>query len=124
MVDFLSEGSSYRSDRKVKHKAALIKMIRVLSGETDAEDVEEWLEEQGIREENEITVSELFDQYERKGRKEGRDEGIMDEERRGEARRFVTDIENAMKFFWVTQEKACEGLDTTVGGYEEPEKLM
>lgn len=124
VVDFLAEGSSYRSDRKVKHKAALIKMIRILSGETDMEDVEEWLEEQGIREEDEITVCELFDQYERKGRKEGRNEGIIEGEKRGEARRLVADIENAMKFFQVTLEKACEGLGTTVGGYEEAKKLI
>ena len=43
-------------------------------------------EKQQIREEDEITVCELFDQYERKGREEG------------EARRLVTDIENAMRF--------------------------
>lgn len=108
----------------MKHKADLIKMIRVLSGETDTEDVEEWLEEQGIREEDEITVCELFDQYERKGRKEGRKEGIIEGEKRGEARRLVADIENAMKFFRVTLEKACEGLGTTVGRYEEAKKLI
>lgn len=102
----------------------MTKMIRVLSGETDTEDVEEWLEEQGIREEDEITVCELFDQYERKGRKEGRNEGIIEGEKRGEARRLVADIENAMKFFQVTLEKACEGLGTTVGGYEEAKKLI
>ena len=47
------------------HKAALIKMIRVLSGETDTDDVEEWLTNQGIREEDEISMCELFDQYNR-----------------------------------------------------------
>ena len=88
----------------------------MLSGETDTEDVEAWLEEQGIGEEDEITVCELFDQYERKGRKEG--------EKRGEARRLVADIENAMKFFQVTLEKACEGLGTTVGRYEEAERMI
>lgn len=87
-------------------------MIKVLSGDGDIEDVEEWLEKQQIREEDEITVCELFDQYERKGREEG------------EARRLVTDIENAMRFFQVTLEKACEGLGTTVGRYEEAKKLL
>lgn len=67
VVDFLAEGNGYRSNRKIVHKAALIKMIRVLSGEADTEDIEKWLEEQGIREEDEITMCELFDQYERRG---------------------------------------------------------
>lgn len=61
-------------------------------------------------------MCELFDQYERKG--------IIEGEKRGEARRLVADIENAMKFFQVTLEKACEGLGTTVGRYEEAKKLM
>lgn len=97
-----------------------------------AENVEEWLQKQGIREEDEISMCELFDQYERKGREEGKQEGITTgrtEGRKeglvegikcGEARRLVADIESAMQFFQVTLEKACEGLGTTVGGYEEP----
>ena len=40
VVDFLAEGDSYRSSRKITHKAALIRMIRALSGDTDTEDVE------------------------------------------------------------------------------------
>ena len=75
VVDFLAEGNTYRSNRKIMHKSALIKMIKVLSGETDIEDIEEWLRIRGIREEDEFTVCELFDQYERKGRIEGRVEG-------------------------------------------------
>ena len=85
VVDFLAEGDGYRSDRKIVHKAALIKMIKVLSGEMDTEDVEKWMEEQEIRE-DEVTVCELFDQYERKGRTEGRAEGIKEGERRGMSR--------------------------------------
>ena len=112
VVDFLAEGENYCSNRKIKHKAALIKMIKVLSGDGNIEDVEGWMNEQGIREEDEVTVCELFDQYERKGKAEG------------EARRLVMDIENAMKFFQVTLEKACEGLGTTVSGYEEAKKLI
>lgn len=115
VVDFLAEGKGYRSDRKIIHKAALIKMIKVLSGETDIDNIETWMEERGIREEDEITVCELFDQYERKGRMEGIE--------RGEARRLVEDIENAMKYFQVTLETACEGLGTTVGGYEKAKRL-
>lgn len=75
IVDFFAEGKEYRSDRKIVHKAALIKMIKVLSGDMDIEGVEGWLEKQGIREEDEVMVCELFDQYERKGREEGREEG-------------------------------------------------
>lgn len=56
VVDYLAEGDGYRSDRKIVHKAALIRMIRALSGEK-------------------------------------------------------ADIENAMKFFQVTLERACEGLE-------------
>lgn len=115
VVDFLAEGKGYRSDRKIIHKAALIKMIKVLSGETDIDNIETMMEERGIREEDEITVCELFDQYERKGRMEGIE--------RGEARRLVEDIENAMKYFQVTLETACEGLGTTVGGYEKAKRL-
>lgn len=112
VVDYLAEGDSYRSDRKVVHKAALIRMIKVLSGETDVDSVEEWLKEKNIREEDEITVCELFDQYERKGRMEGK------------ARQLVEDVENAMKFFQVTLEKACEGLGTTVEGYQRAKNIF
>ncbi len=140
VVDYLAEGENYRSHRKITHKAALIKMIKVLSGETDTDGVEEWLRKQGIREEDEISVCELFDQYERKGRQEGKQEGIAAGRREGrkegkkegliegikcgEARRLVADIENAMRFFQVTLEKACEGLGTTVGRYEEAKKFL
>ncbi len=89
VVDFLAEGDSYRSSRKITHKAALIRMIRVLSGDTDTEDVEQWMNQQGIREEDEIKMCELFDQYERRGlargREEGRTEGIAEGEAKGEA---------------------------------------
>lgn len=82
VVDFLAEGNVYRSDRKIVHKAALIKMIEVLSGEMDTEDVEKWMGEQGIREEDEVTVCELFDQYERRGIAEGERRGIEKGENR------------------------------------------
>ena len=75
VVDFLAEGNGYRSQRKIVHKAALIRMIKVLSGETDMEGIEAWMEGQGIREEDEVTVCELFDQYVRQGRAEGIVEG-------------------------------------------------
>lgn len=128
VVDYLAKGAGYRSERKIRHKAALIKMIRVLSGETETDGIEEWLKKQGIREEDEISMCELFDQYERKGREEGKQEGIavgrIEGIKCGEARRLVTDIENAMAFFQVTLEKACEGLGTTVSRYEEAKRLL
>ena len=139
VADYLAMGDGYRSRQKIVHKAALIKMIKVLSGELETDDIEKWMEEQGIREEDEMTVCELFDQYVRQGRKEGRIEGRKEgriegrkEGKRegtqegikyGEARRLVADIENAVNYFQVTLEKACEGLGTTVGSYEEAKKL-
>ena len=61
IADFLAEGESYRSDRKIRHKAALIKMIKVLSGDMDIGSVDKWMKEQRIREEDEVKVCELFD---------------------------------------------------------------
>ncbi len=80
VLDYLAEGNSYRSDRRVIHKGSLIRMLKVLSGDCDIEDIEKQLDTMNIREEDEITVCELFDQYERKGRNEGirqgRNEGL------------------------------------------------
>ena len=74
VLDYLAEGNSYRSGQKVVHKAALIRMLNVLSGEDDAVDEAAILQEMNIREEDEITVCELFEQYVRKGKREGRQE--------------------------------------------------
>ena len=102
------------------------------------------MEDREIREEDDVKVCELFDQYERNGREdgtregiaagrregrregrsEGRKEGLIEGIKCGEARRLVEDIENAMRFFQVTLEKACEGLGTTVSRYEEAKKLL
>ena len=116
-----------RKRRKSSHNRMEI-FEKVLSGDDGVEDVEEWLEEQSIREEDEVTVCELFDQYERKGReegrKEGREEGRKEGKEEGKAGQLVADIENAMKFFQVTLEKACEGLGITVGRYEEAKKIL
>ncbi|MDE7252903.1 MAG: Rpn family recombination-promoting nuclease/putative transposase [Acetatifactor sp.] len=75
VLDYLAEGEGYRSDRLVIHKEALVKMLRVLSGDSNVTDMAEILQEMNIREEDEITMCELFDQYIRQGRKEGRAEG-------------------------------------------------
>ena len=70
------DGDSYRSDRKVIHKEATVKMLRVLSGDTNVDDTGDALKEMGIKEEDEIRVCELFDQYTRKGIAQGISQGI------------------------------------------------
>ena len=77
VVDYLAEGNEYRSDQKVVHKEALIKFLRTLSGEEHVEDTIEYLQRMGVKEEDDITVCELFDQYTRQGRQEGIKEGIQ-----------------------------------------------
>ena len=76
IVDYLAEGDGYRSDRKVIHKEATVKMLRVLSGDTNVDDTGDALKEMGIKEEDEIRVCELFDQYTRKGIAQGISQGI------------------------------------------------
>ena len=83
VVDYLAEGNGYRSDQKVVHKEALIKLLRTLSGEEHVEDTIEQLQKMGIKEEDEITVCELFDQYTRQGRQEGIKEGKKEGIREG-----------------------------------------
>ncbi|WP_337537893.1 hypothetical protein [Suilimivivens sp.] len=60
------------------HKEALIKLLRVLSGDENVEDTETILQEMQVKEEDEISMCELFDQYVRKGRKEGLREGRIE----------------------------------------------
>ena len=76
VLDYLAEGNAYRSDRKVIHKEATIKMLRVLSGDKNVDDTEEILKGLDIAEEDEISMCELFDQYTRRGKEEGREEGM------------------------------------------------
>lgn len=78
VVDYLAEGKDYRSEQKVIHKEALIKLLRVLSGDENVEDTETILQEMQVKEEDEISMCELFDQYVRKGRKEGLREGRIE----------------------------------------------
>lgn len=108
VVDYLAEGNVYRSDRRIIHKEALIKMLRVLSGDQNVNDTAEILREFNIKEEDEITMCELFDQYTRKGKIEGGAESlILDnlEEGRSEEviisklmHRFSMDEVTAMKY--------------------------
>ena len=71
VLDYLAEGNAYRSDRKVIHKEATIKMLRVLSGDKNVDDTEEILKGLDIAEEDEISMCELFDQYTRRGISKG-----------------------------------------------------
>lgn len=48
----------------------LIKLLRVLSGDENVEDTEAILQEMNVKEEDEISMCELFDQYIRRGRAE------------------------------------------------------
>lgn len=70
VLDYLAEGNDYCSNRKVIHKEALIRMINVLSGDDDGLAEADILQKMNIKEEDEITVCELFEQYVRKGRQE------------------------------------------------------
>lgn len=74
VLDYLAEGNALHSHQKVVHKAALIRMINVLSGEDDSATEAVILKEMDIKEEDEITMCELFEQYVRMGRREGRQE--------------------------------------------------
>lgn len=76
MEDYLAEGNAYRSDRKVIHKEATIKMLLVLSGDKNVDDTEEILKGLDIAEEDEISMCELFDQYTRRGISQGISQGI------------------------------------------------
>ncbi|MCM1127304.1 MAG: hypothetical protein NC429_12630 [Lachnospiraceae bacterium] len=77
--------------------------FKALSGDTDIENIEQWAGEQGIKEEEEIMVCELFDQYERKGEARGKIAGedrfaslvqiLMDAGRNDDLRRAATDRE-------------------------------
>ena len=78
VADYLAEGNDFRSDRPVVHKQALIRLLRALGGDKDVEDTARILEEMNVKEEDEITMCELFDQYTRRGRKEGKEEGIKE----------------------------------------------
>lgn len=77
VVDYLAEGDGFRSDRPVVHKEALIRLLRALGGDVNVEDTAQVLEEMNVKEEDEITVCELFDQYTRRGREEGLSEGLQ-----------------------------------------------
>ena len=53
---YLAEGNAYRSDPKIIHKEATIKMLLVLSGDKNVDDTEEILKALDIAEEDEISM--------------------------------------------------------------------
>ncbi|MCM1552313.1 MAG: Rpn family recombination-promoting nuclease/putative transposase, partial [Butyrivibrio sp.] len=122
VLDYLAEGEGYRSDRPVVHKEALVKMLRVLSGDNDVTDTEKILQEMDIREEDEITMCELFDQYIRKGRTEGLEQGRREghQEGRREGREegiriFILDNIEEGKSGETIVEKLCRRFSLDAG---------
>lgn len=57
---------------------ALVRLLRALGGDTNVEDTARILKEINVKEEDKISMCELFDQYTRRGRKEGIEEGIKE----------------------------------------------
>ncbi|MCM1089288.1 MAG: Rpn family recombination-promoting nuclease/putative transposase [Butyrivibrio sp.] len=114
VLDYLAEGESYRSDRPVVHKEALVKMLRVLSGDGDVTDTEKILQEMDIREEDEITMCELFDQYIRKGRTEGLAQGHREGREEG-IRIFILDNMEEGKSSETIVEKLCRRFSLDMG---------
>ena len=106
VVDYLAEGKDYRSEQKVVHKEALIKLLRVLSGDENVEDTETILQEMQVKEEDEISMCELFDQYVRKGRKEGLREGRIEGRVEGRAEVIPAMIRTCKRFHISYQDTA------------------
>ncbi len=104
VVDYLAEGDSYRTDRKVVHKKALIDLLRSLSGDEEFDDTQLFMKEMDIREEDEITMGGLFDQYVWKGRAEGRAEG----RREGRTEGTLSVMRSVMKELHLTVEETLK----------------
>lgn len=111
VVDYLAEGNGFRSDRRVIHKEALIRLLRALGGDRNVEDTAEILEEMNINEEDEITMCELFDQYTRRGRCEGRQEGLREGIQKG--------IQKGLQALITTCRELGVSFDETVGRVQE-----
>ena len=108
VVDYLAEGNSYCSDRKIVHKEALIKLLRVLSGDENVEDTLSMMQERGIKEEEDVKVCELFDQYERRGQQKEFERSIerMVLENLEEHRTEETIVGKLVRWFSLTKEQA------------------
>lgn len=108
VVDYLAEGNGYCSDRKIVHKEALIKLLRVLSGDENVEDTLSMMQERGIKEEEDVKVCELFDQYERRGQQKEFERSIerMVLENLEEHRTEETIVGKLVRWFSLTKEQA------------------
>lgn len=119
VVDYLAEGNSYNSDREIVHTEALIRMIMALSGDTDIDNMEKILKDINVGKEEKIKVCELFEQYVRKGRQEGRQEGmrflILDNLEEGKTEEII--IKKLMKGYSLGQEEAKHYYDQCIVGF-------
>lgn len=120
IVDYLAEGNSFRSNRPVVHKEALVRLLRALGGDVNVEDTARILKELNINEEDEITMCELFDQYTRRGRKEGIKEGFNDGLQKGLQALISTCRELGVSF----DETAAKVKEKFSIGEEEARKNM
>ncbi len=106
VLDYLAEDNScFR--RKVVHKKAFINMIKALSGNEDLDGTDRFMEKHAIREEDEITMCDIFTQYEQKGREEGIKEGIKEGTELG----CLKTVQSVMKKLNLTVEEALEAAD-------------
>lgn len=76
VVDYLAEGNDFKSEQPVVHKEALVRLLRALGGDTNVEDTARILKEINVKEEDKITMCELFDQYTRRGLQKGLQKGL------------------------------------------------
>ncbi len=133
VVDYLAEGNSYCSDRKIVHKEALIKLLRVLSGDENVDDTIFMMQEMKMKEEDDVKVCELFEQYKRSGREEGLEEGLkeglkegLEKERERSIERMILDnqeehrtkdtiIGKLIRWFSLTEDESREYYDKYAG---------
>ncbi len=116
VVDYLAEGNSYQSDRKIVHKEALINMLRSLSGDFDFEETKMFMKEMNIREGDELMACELFDQYIRKGKAEGKVEGRQEG--------LLSAAQNCMKELNLTVEEALKAVGIPKAEWEQYAKKL
>ncbi len=128
VVDYLAGEDIRRCEQNVVHKAALVKMLGLFSGETDLESVVKKLKNANIREEDHVTMkgifSQVWDEGKTEGIEEGKKEGIEEGKKEGEAKKMVECIEKAMRKLNLTLEEACDIFDVTENKYVEAKKLI
>ncbi len=120
VVDYLAGEDIRRCEQNVVHKAALVKMLGLFSGETDLESVVKKLKNANIREEDHVTMKGIFSQV----WDEGKTEGIEEGKKEGEAKKMVECIEKSMRKLNLTLEEACDIFDVTENKYVEAKKLI